>query len=225
MIARLSGLSCSDNRTLNFFTVDYNSQIGLARNLGLDDQAVRVLIVSPSRESYYVMNDEFSLENLSKFIENFHRQPDLLEVAKLSSGRLSAKSDGANSGENFVRDNSTESTLDGLSRDTFMSLDRSRPLLLLYVAPSCGFCSAAVRAFHSVQKFLSLPKTTSPVIQFSTINTSTNDLPWSFTAFTTPAVIYIPAGTAFLPLLLSPGAKLKNTKHRRSNFFVVLACH
>jgi hypothetical protein len=34
-----------------------------------------------------------------------------------------------------------------------------------------------------------------PVIRFATINTSVNDLPWAFTAFTTPSVIYVPAGS------------------------------
>jgi hypothetical protein len=34
----LSGLACSDNRTLNFFAVDLSSQNGLYRSLGLEGQ-------------------------------------------------------------------------------------------------------------------------------------------------------------------------------------------
>ena len=196
MSTRLTGLSCIDNRTLNFFTIDYNAQIGLAQSLGLDHEAVNVLIVNPARETYYLMEEDFTIENLSKFIEKFHRQPDSLEAAKLSRGYLSTKFSSNFASHRFSKENSsTTSRLNELSRESFLKVDRTKPLLLLYVAPSCGFCAAASRAFHSVQKFFTLQKTSEPIIQFSTIKTSSNDLPWSFTAFTTPSVIFVPAGS------------------------------
>ena len=197
--SRLSGLSCFDNRTLNIFTLDYNSQMGLAKSLGLDERTVQALIVNPARETYYQMKKEFSLENLSTFIEQFHRHPDSLVEAKLSRGHLASNASDRMNATHFSRQisrqNSSFSVLDELSRDAFLSSDRSKPLLLLYVSPSCGFCAAASRAFHSIQNFFKVSKPSDTILNFSTINTSNNDLPWSFTAFSTPSVIFIPSGS------------------------------
>lgn len=195
---RLSGLACFDNRSLNIFTLDYNSQMGLARSLGLDERTVQALIVNPARETYYSMKEEFSLENLANFIEMFHRKPESLGEAKLSEGHLSSKNNGVASSDRLnqiVRENCSISIIDEMNRDAFLNSDRTKPLLLLYVAPSCGFCTAATRAFHAVRRYFSLGKNSDPIINFSTINTSNNDLPWSFTAFSTPSVIYVPAGS------------------------------
>jgi hypothetical protein len=172
--------------------------MGLAKSLGLDERTVQALIVNPARETYYSMKDEFSLENLANFIEKFHRKPDSLGEAKLSQGHLSSKNDAIVTSDRkhqIVRENSSISIIDEMSREAFLSSDRSKPLLLLYVAPSCGFCTAATRAFHAVRRYFSLGKNSDPIINFSTINTSNNDLPWSFTAFSTPSVIYVPAGS------------------------------
>ena len=196
--SRLSGLACFDNRSLNIFTLDYNSQMGLAKSLGLDERTVQALIVNPALETYYSMKEEFSLENLANFIEKFHRKPDSLGEAKLSQGHLSSNNDDSSTSDRrniIVRENSSISVIDEMSREAFLSSDRTKPLLLLYVAPSCGFCTAATRAFHAVRRYFSLGKNSDPIINFSTINTSNNDLPWSFTAFSTPSVIYVPAGS------------------------------
>ena len=199
MSFRLSGLSCFDNRSLNIFTLDYNSQMGLAKSLGLNERTVQTLIVNPARETYYQMKEEFSLESLSTFIEKFHRHPESLAEAKLSRGQLSSNSTDRINATHFFhqssRQNSSASFIDELSRDAFLHSDRSKPLLLLYISPSCGFCAAASRAFHAIRKFFAASKSSDSILNFSTINTSNNDLPWSFTAFSTPSVIFVPAGS------------------------------
>ena len=206
--SRIFGLSCFDNRSLNFFTLDYNSQMGLAKSLGLDERSVHALIVNPSRETYHSMKEDFSLQNLATFIEQFHRQPELIAEAKLSHGHLSKKTDRhEESANHFVeRENSTISVLTELSRDAFLHSDRTKPLLLLYLSPSCGFCTAATRAFHAVRRVFNVSKSLDDaILNFSTINISNNDLPWSFTAFSTPSVIYVPAGYYSLNLMKYSG--------------------
>jgi hypothetical protein len=171
--------------------------MGLAKSLGLDERTVHALIVNPSRETYHSMKKDFSLENLADFIEQFHRQPELIGEAKLSHGHLSKKTDRFGQQVNhFVqRENSTISVLKELSRDAFLHSDRTKPLLLLYLSPSCGFCTAATRAFHAVRRVFNISGSSSEaIINFSTINISKNDLPWSFTAFSSPSVIFVPSG-------------------------------
>lgn len=63
----LLGLGCTDNRTLNLYTLDYQTQRGLAESLGLNGPKIHTLIVNPTLESYYLMEEEFSAENLSRY--------------------------------------------------------------------------------------------------------------------------------------------------------------
>jgi hypothetical protein len=129
---------------------------------------VSALIVSPGQASYYLMKEDLTAANLAAFVDAFHRRPDSLQEAKFSRGRLSDKPFRTFSRAPAPSENASLSVVEELSRDGLLAADRGRPLLLLYVAPSCAFCSSAIRAFHAVQVPI-LPKVANVGLQMFVI--------------------------------------------------------
>ena len=58
-------------------------------------------------------------------------------------------------------------------------------VVVLYTSPSCAFCQVATHIFHTLERLIS-----SDLVNFLTIDSTQNDLPWSFTALAVPSVLY-----------------------------------
>ena len=69
--------------------------------------------------------------------------------------------------------------------DTFNFSSSFFSVVVLYTSPSCAFCQVATHIFHTLERLIS-----SDLVNFLTIDSTQNDLPWSFTALAVPSVLY-----------------------------------
>jgi hypothetical protein len=89
-----SGLACADNRTLNFYTLDSQTQSGLLQRLtgrpredsGGNTAAVIAMIVDSEHETVYIMHEGvgFGAGSLARFVGTFHEDPSALRQLKRS---------------------------------------------------------------------------------------------------------------------------------------------
>ncbi len=131
------GLSCHDNKTLNFYTLDWKTQSELARNIGLStaDKSAKAVIVSRSAETIYNMKGDFSVENLSQFLLDFHANNlEALSRLKLDIEPEAVKTRKEKSREDWLGDEDKVSQIRVLAGSEFEDtvFNSSQNVVLLY---------------------------------------------------------------------------------------------
>ena len=172
----LDGLSCeAGNKTLNIYAVDRDSNVHLAKSMGLDESSPYTVIVSLKEELIYSSNDL----TLSQFIGTYHERPSTLHRLRVSKPLFDGKE--------------SDSSIEEINGQNFESkvMNSKVNIVLLYRTTACAFCAAAspvTQVFHSVHRILkSLLH-----IKFVAVDANFNDLPWHFTALSVPTVLFFP---------------------------------
>jgi len=184
----VEGLACADNRTLNFYLFDSVTQYSLARRLGLDLNAhgTAAVIVDVHGEVAHVLDGDVTASSLESFIRDFHLNRKNLKRLRLSP-KLSPRPS---------RDESETTKKDKIKSLSALDFESSvnQPncsVVLLYTSRTCGVCPAVAHAFHSVRLLLD---PVSAAVDFAVVDSAVNDLPWQFTALSTPSVLFFPPG-------------------------------
>lgn len=187
---QLWGLGCEDNKTLNVYTLDTVTQWALAEKLGLDFETTHpgVLIVDHKGETYYEMPGNLSPQNVADFITTFHKDPGTLTMKKLSQDPPAIPC--------HLPTAPNQPCIQEINRDTFypnlLAPNREKPVVLLYHTPTCVFCSVASHVFHTVREVVLQQD---EIVTFLTVDASSNDLPWSYTALSVPSILFFgPSG-------------------------------
>ena len=175
--ADMNGLGCVDNKTLNFYALDLETQKALGESIGLDfekdpaDNQVKFVIVSPNQEEVYEMNSNLKHEtiptslgrSISTFVSMFHKNPSQLLPLRISK-KLHMKPTGSNSQRDISNDNNCDtyskfSCIKEINGETFnrfvLEESGNKNVVLLYKTASCAFCTAASSAahvFHTVNR-------------------------------------------------------------------------
>ena len=182
------GLGCKDNKTLNVYTANIDTQQQFAQNLGikLSGSSPAAVIVSLSGDTVY-LSDNVSL---SSFVEMFHSRESSLKKAWLTSQKVKPK---------VKCRHRASSCMMEVSSDNFneVVMDPNVNVVLLYKTSSCAFCSSgspSAQVFHTVARvFNGSDIHTEGKLRFVMIDATVNDLRWHFTALSVPTVLFFPA--------------------------------
>ena len=175
----IDGLGCVDNKTLNFYSLDLDTQKTLGERIGLNlaentsslDKTIFVAIVSPDQEVVYEMkanlehkqDQHLTLgESISTFVNKFHNNPSQLIPLRISK-KLTVKSqkpyEQGDKNVDICDDYSSNSCIQEINGETFnhfvMEESRNKNIIILYKTSSCAFCTAASSAahvFHTVSR-------------------------------------------------------------------------
>ena len=173
----IDGLGCVDNRTLNFYALDIETQKVLGEKIGLNfeknssGEQDKFVIVSPDQEVAYEMNanlekmgQSFSLrQSISTFVNMFHNNPSQLLPLRISKQLNITSTPSSGHSNSSSSDNceqqSTISCIKEINGETFKSVvleeSSNKHVVLLYKTASCAFCTAsssAAHVFHTVNR-------------------------------------------------------------------------
>lgn len=141
-------------------------------------------------ETHFTLNQRLTRENLNDFIGNFSER-NLVRIRRSSSTAAAACS----SDHICVRE---------INADDFESvvLNDSSDVIVFYRKRNCVFCDVTGRFFlrvhqmfnkHPPSEALNWTGADLPLIQFVTIDSELNDLPWQFTVDKYPTIVFYPA--------------------------------
>ena len=175
----IDGLGCVDNKTLNFYALDLQTQKTLGERIGLNlaentsspDKTIFVAIVSPDQGVVYEMKANLEHkkhqpltlgESISTFIRKFHNSPSQLIPLRISK-KLTVKSQKpyrqGDKNVDICDEYSSNSCIKEINGETFnhfvMEESRNKNIIILYKTSSCAFCTAASSAahvFHTVSR-------------------------------------------------------------------------
>ena len=173
----IDGLGCVDNKTLNFYALDLETQKVLGEKIGISfenpgpDQPAKIVIVSPDQEIVYEMNsnlkhieNQLSLgQSISTFVNMFHNNPSHLTPLriskKLNPNRFRSNSHSDNNYDNNCDKYDSISCIKEINGEIFntfvMEESGNKNVILLYKTAACAFCTAASSAahvFHTVNR-------------------------------------------------------------------------
>jgi len=203
------GLGCRDNRSLNFYVLDFVTQWSLVQKLDLDRRdpsgpghhkvLPKAVIISLNDDKIFAMDQELSSPNLENFVRTFHgdsREQSQVESEAEATGsateagglrqlKLSKAISEHQQAEAKTTMTSIEEIHAGNFAERLMRSPRSMPVVVLYTGESCAFCQVASHVFQTLKGLIS-----SDLVEFVSVDASANDLPWAFTALAVPSVLY-----------------------------------
>ena len=194
----VSGLYCSDNRSVNIVLVD-SSPGGyslLADSLGVDltrDQGPVLVLVSAGEETVSVLPAHH--DNLTQALETAltgHHDQVLSGQYGLRSSESSARVQvGADTVSSCVS-GGQESCIREVSRSSFTEqvLRSNKSVVLLYTSSYCSQCSVAGHVLHAVSAVLQDAGVED--VEFRMMESTRNDPPLQYTALAYPSIIFFP---------------------------------
>ena len=201
----VSGLACSDNRSLNIVMVDTARPGGhhiLADSLGLQlSSQPSLAVLSLAEETLSLVsagqrNITRALESTllawhsSQSSQSSHFSASNGLRSSERSSRLEPGTDTLSCHTTSFSSSSSSSCLQQVTRDKFdvEVVGSNQSTVLLYTSTYCSQCSVTAATLHTVSRLLA----GLPDIQFRMIDTTRNDLKWQFTALAYPSIIFFP---------------------------------
>jgi len=213
------GLGCRDNRSLNFYVLDFVTQWSLVQKLDLGGRAEaggygsghhkvlpKAVIISLNDDKIFAMDQELSSPNLENFLRTFH------DSSREQEGQVQSEADGEEAGEAFA-------DMGGL-RQLKLSKAISEPQQQTEQASKTKTTSIEeIHAGNFAERLMRSPRSkpvvvlytgescafcqvashvfqtlkgliSSELVEFVSVDASANDLPWAFTALAVPSVLY-----------------------------------
>ncbi|KAJ8922905.1 hypothetical protein NQ315_001447 [Exocentrus adspersus] len=191
-IHNISGLACKTNRSLTFVAMDSLLYYHFAERLGIDvtsgKEKSSVAIINEKAESHYIMKGTINNFKLTEFIEMFSNNQ--LPRSQESFTTLNSYQNVAHVTRRGRQGDKSKIFVKELDSTSFLHtiLQKNKAVVVFYYSKQCAFCSGISYIFLSVSQKLSLVED----VLFARVDGETNILPWEYTMYTYPTVLFFP---------------------------------